>query len=128
MENVFEKFNKEFFAPIYPKSKIKIKWFDRTGVFILGNKTVSITLYEQKTKSNFDSYLVSVVVTTTGVEATRKIFTFKDHISKWTRSKDTVNSYYHAWYDMGELEWYIDKPFETRTMVEKMFDYITQYI
>ena len=119
MENIFKKFNEEFFS----KSKLPIKWYDHVGVLDLDNgKFVQITLDDVGVKDNFNGYGIEVFNKTSG-SIYKKFFRFQFHLDFIHRSE---NKYYHVYRSQrDELGWYISKPKDTKQftdMIEKFIE------
>ena len=87
---------------------------------------VFITLSDAESKDHFIGYYVKVVSLKTGNTITNKFFRFNLHISRWSPgARDT--SYRHAWYDLGKLDWYANRPVTTKEMVSVIFEYLAEF-
>ena len=119
MENVFKKFNEDFF-----KSVKDITWYDKDGFMKLDKeRMIRITLNDQRTSNHFCSYKVEILNKVQGTIII-KVFSFKDHL---TMNHRDTQEYYHVWYDMGKLNWYISLPKDTKEMVKVIMDFINSF-
>lgn len=118
MENTFKIFNEKFFA-----GKKQIKWLDKDG-FIEAEHPVRITVDDRGIKDHFNCYLVRVYNKERGVIA-EKTFYFKDYMD--FSQRDQGSQHRHAWYNRGELGWYIDRPLTTAPLVKAVFGFIDLY-
>lgn len=119
--NPFEQFNKQFFT----SAPTQIYWYDKEGIFNLDKERVVILQMEESTTiDNYDGYRVKIVNGLSGAIITNKIFSFKFHIPHW---KHPDSKYYYAWHDNNKIDWYINRPEDTESMVTTIFDYINRF-
>jgi len=122
MENTFETFNKNFFSITKPK----IQWFDKMGILPTNNTNivVEIKLDDVGHKDNFNGYHISILHKVNGKIITH-FFKFKDYL---TMTKIDGCDYCHGWFNNGKIDWYINRPTNSREMVSKMLDYIENFV
>lgn len=120
MENIYKKFNEDFFK----SSKLIIIWFDKSGVISLPNFVIQLTIDDVGTHGNYNGYFVEIIHKTNGT-ISKKFFRFIDHLEMVHREKS--NEYYHVWESQGEFKWYISKPKETSQMVKVIERWISLY-
>ena len=121
MENVFKKFNEDFW-----KSEKSITWFDKQGVMNLDDqRVVTITIDDVGTRDNYNGYQVKIYNKTQG-EIISKFFFFRDHLEMIHRENMT-QEYCHVWSNRGEFEWYISRPKNTKDMVKVIMDWISMF-
>ena len=120
MNNVFKKFNEDFFS-----STKKIVWYDKEGVMNLDDtRVVTITIDDVGIRDNFNGYRVKIVNKFNGT-IVEKFFKFVHFLTMKHRSER--DKFYHVWYNRDEFDWYISRPTKTKEMVDKIFEWIEQF-
>jgi hypothetical protein len=119
--NVFKKFNEDFFS----KSKRTIKWYDKEGLFVMDNeRVVRITIDDVGTKDNYNGYMVEIINNKQGT-IVKKFFRFKEHLEFTHRD---TSKHFHVWFNNDNFDWYISTPKETKSMCDRMFDWIDTFM
>jgi hypothetical protein len=123
MENVYKKFNKEFFK----SSKRKILWFDKDGLINFPDFVIRLTIDNVSINGNYNGYFVEIIHKTNGT-ISKKFFRFIDHLEMIHR--ENSNEYCHVWdcASDGRFEWYISKPKDTSEMVKVIDEWIGIHI
>ena len=120
MDNIFSEFNKEFF-----KSVKNITWYDHSGIMELdNNKIVIFEIDDVGTRDHYNGYRVKVLNKNEGV-IEQKFFKFQHHLEFNHRSER--DKYYHVWLNNGNFEWYISRPKNTKSMVDKMMGWVSNF-
>jgi hypothetical protein len=121
MNERFKKFNENFFS----KSKQKIVWYDRQGVFNLDDtRVVTITIDDIGTRDQYNGYVVEIFNKFNGT-IIKKFFKFENFLT--FRHRTESEKHYHVWLYRNEFEWYISVPTNTKEMSDKIFDWINQF-
>jgi hypothetical protein len=120
MENIYKKFNENFFK----SSKRNIVWFDKTGVIPFSDFVVQLTIDDVGIQGNHNGYFVEIIHKTNGT-ISKKFFRFVNHLEMIHRD---TNEYYHVWDRDGKFEWYISKPKDTSEMVKVIDKWIDLFI
>jgi hypothetical protein len=123
MENVYKKFNKEFFK----SSKQKIVWFDKDGLINFPDFVIRLTIDSVSVNGNYNGYFVEIIHKTNGT-ISKKFFRFIDHLEMIHR--ENSNEYCHVWdcVSDGRFDWYISKPKDTSEMVKVIDEWIGIHI
>ena len=120
MENVFKKFNQDFW-----KSEKSITWYDKQGVMNLDDqRVVTITIDDVGTRDNYNGYHVEIINKFEGT-IVKKWFRFQDHLTMITPSNPNQQIYTHVWLHRDEFDWYITRPNNTKEMVKVIMDWIS---
>lgn len=120
MENIFKRFNKDFF-----RSVKGITWYDKQGIMELDdNRVVQITVSELGVHDNYVGYWVEIINKVSGT-IVKKFFKFSDHLTMIQR--EPRDKYCHVWYNSGNFEWYISRPQSTKEMCDVIVDWINKF-
>ena len=120
MDNIFSKFNKDFF-----KSVKNITWYDQQGVMELDkDRLVFFEIDDVGTRDNYNGYRVKILNKSSGL-IEQRFFLFKHHLEFNHRSDRDL--FYHIWYNNGKFEWYISTPKNTKKMVDIMMDWVNKF-
>ena len=120
MENVFKKFNEDFW-----KSEKSITWYDTQGVMNLDDqRVVTFSIEERGMRDHYVGYNVKIYNKTQG-EIVSKFFRFKDHLEMVHR--ENTSEQYHVWSVDGKFDWYISRPKNTKEMVKVIMDWISMF-
>jgi hypothetical protein len=121
MENVFKKFNEEF----WKSQKKLITWYDKQGVMKLDDqRNVTITIDDVGYKDNWNGYHVEIINKMDGT-IIKKWFRFKDHLTMIHRGG--VQPQCHVWLNSGNFDWYISRPKDTKEMVKVIMNWIEMF-
>ena len=121
MNEIIKKFNEKFFS----KSKDKIVWYDKQGVFNLDDtRVVTITINDLGVRDQFNGYEIEIINKMRGTIVS-KFFRFENYLTFEHRSPR--DKYYHVWSNGGTFDWYISRPIDTKEMTDKISQYINQF-
>lgn len=117
MTNVFKEMNETIF-----KGVKGITWYDKDGIMNLDEtRYVLFILDDVGTRDHFVGYWVEIHNRNNGL-ISKKFFRFQYHMEFIDRPN--TQSFYHIWYNQGNLDWYISRPKDTKKYVKVLMDYI----
>ena len=113
MENLFKKFNEEFFKK--SRQDIILEFFDKDCLYEYDNNfVVRLTIDDVDVRDNYDGYFVEIIHKKKG-SVCKKFFRFSDYL-EMNHRKDSQH-FCHVWLNEGTFEWYISTPKDVNQMV-----------
>jgi hypothetical protein len=113
MENLFKKFNEEFFKK--SRQDIILEFFDKDCLYEVDNNfVVRLTIDDVDVRDNYDGYFVEIIHKKKG-SVCKKFFRFSDYL-EMNHRKDSQH-FCHVWLNEGTFEWYISTPKDVNQMV-----------
>jgi hypothetical protein len=112
MENLFKKFNQEFFKK--SRHDIVLEFFDKDCLYDVDNNfVVRLTIDDNGIRDNYNGYFVEIIHKKNG-SVCKKFFRFSDYLEM--NHRDSQN-FCHVWLNEGTFEWYISTPKDVNQMV-----------
>jgi hypothetical protein len=115
MENLFKKFNEEFFNGVHVMELDFLEFFDKDCLYDFDeNFVVRLTIDDVDVRDNYDGYFVEIIHKKKG-SVCKKFFRFSDYL-EMNHRKDSQH-FCHVWLNEGTFEWYISTPKDVNQMV-----------